>query len=383
MKRKEKNTSARSAVPEMTGPSPREQASRDVLYLAGCAVNGTLPDPQRIAGMDLQAVYDVACTHLLAAVASHALEAAGVQDPRFIQAKAMAIRKMALMDMEMAAVLARFEEAGIWYLPMKGALLKDLYPAYGIREMADRDILVDPDRADEVRGIMEDLGFTTTMFDRKYHDCYEKLPVSNFEIHRSIIGPYAGETMVRYYENVKDRLLKDEGNKYGRHFTPEDFYVFLVAHEYKHYSTAGTGLRSLLDVYVCLQKMKPDLKYVTAECEKLGVAEFERNGRELVLALFGGGEMTSAGRGMLAFMTSSGVYGSEEKRAENTLNEKGRLGYFLSRLTLPWYGMTELYPVLKKAPVLYPFCWTHRLVYAAIHKRQKVLYQLKAGLRRK
>ena len=42
--------------------------------------------------------------------------------------------------------------------------------------------------------------------------------------------------------------------------------------------------------------------------------------------------------------------------------------------------MLEMYPVLNKAPVLYPLCWLHRLVHAFFFKNKKVLYQLKAGL---
>ena len=64
---------------------------------------------------------------------------------------------------------------------------------------------------------------------------------------------------------------------------------------------------------------------------------------------------------------------------EETNNHKKK-GYFLSRLTLPYAWMLEIYPILKKLPVVYPICWTHRLLYALIHKNEKVMAQLKAGL---
>ena len=61
------------------------------------------------------------------------------------------------------------------------------------------------------------------------------------------------------------------------HFTPEDFYVYLVAHEYKHYVRGGTGLRSLLDVYVFLRRMGDSLDrdYIRRETDKLNITEFE------------------------------------------------------------------------------------------------------------
>lgn len=93
------------------------------------------------------------------------------------------MRKRGLMDAEMRTVFAQLEEAGIWYVPLKGSVLKEYYPEYGMRQMADCDVLFDKSRA----------------------------------------------------EDVKKRLIPDEGKKYGRHFSTEDFYVYVTAHAYKHY----------------------------------------------------------------------------------------------------------------------------------------------------
>ena len=32
-----------------------------------------------------------------------------------------------------------------------------------------------------------------------------------------------------------------EGSRYGYHFSDEDFYLYMLAHEYKHFSGSGTG----------------------------------------------------------------------------------------------------------------------------------------------
>ncbi len=203
---------------------------------------------------------------------------------------------MVIVDNEMARVLECLEAAGIWYMPLKGAVLKDLYPAYGIRQMGDRDILIDPDRAEDVRKIMESLDFTTEEYGKVHHDCYIKLPVSHFEMHRQLCDAMPGKQITEYYADVKSRLLKDEGNAYGWHFSPEDFYLYMVVHENKHYSSNGTGLRSLLDTYVYLKNVELDFEYVDAEAKKLGVAEFEKANRELAMHLFGGEMLTENDR---------------------------------------------------------------------------------------
>ena len=127
-------------------------------------------------------------------------------------------------------------------MPLKGSLLKDLYPRYGMRQMSDNDILFDSSRAEDVRQIMESMGFTTKHFGHGNHDVYFKKPVSNFEMHTSIINRN-NERMFEYYRNVKERLIKNDNDACGYHFSDEDFYIFMIAHEYKHYTGGGTGLR--------------------------------------------------------------------------------------------------------------------------------------------
>ncbi len=357
-----------------------KQVINDLIYLCSCAVNGCVPYAERVAEMDFAAIFSLAEQHMLTAVAAYALESAGILDHQFAQAQAMAIRKMVIMDDEMAKILVRLEAAGIWYMPLKGAVLKDLYPAYGIRQMGDRDILIDGGRVKDVRSIMEDLGFTTEEYGKHHHDCYVKPPVSHFEMHHALFEAMQGECITGYYSGVKGRLLKDEGNTFGWHFSPEDFYIHMTVHEYKHYSTNGTGLRSLLDTYVYLKNKNLDFDYIKAEAAKLDVAAFETANRKLALHLFGGVPLTEEDRHMLPRFVASGTYGNTECFTEKQLADKGRAGYFLSRLTLPYHVMLEHYPILKKQPVLYPFCWTHRLIYALIYKNERVKQQLKAGL---
>ena len=133
--------------------------TNDLIYLVSCAVNGVTPDAERVAGMDLDAIYNLASRHMLAATVAPALKAAGVQDERFAKALEHSALKSSTMDMEMDALFAELDAAGIWHMPLKGTVLQNLYPVYGMRQMSDHDILFDATRADDVRAIMEGLGF--------------------------------------------------------------------------------------------------------------------------------------------------------------------------------------------------------------------------------
>ena len=172
-----------------------------------------------------------------------ALESAGVRNQAFVQAMGKAVRKVAVFDVERALILKEMEKAGIWDMPLKGSVLKSLYPKIGMRQMADNDILCDPARMSDVCTIMESLGYSTnSTFGLSTHDIYFKPPVCNFEMHRALFGYGHDQRLVDYYQDVKSRLILNEGSQYGYHFRDEDFYLYMLAHAYKHFSNCGTGL---------------------------------------------------------------------------------------------------------------------------------------------
>lgn len=356
--------------------------AEDLIYLVSCAVNGVKADPERIAGMDMDALYKQANMHYLTATVAHALETAEVKDERFVKAKKHSALKNAQMDMEMAEVFAELDAAAIWHMPLKGTLLQHLYPVYGMRQMSDHDILFDANRADDVKSIMEKLGFSVEHFGASNHDVYHKEPVSNFEMHTSLFGSGHDEKMYKYYTDVEKRLL---GDGYEKHFSPEDFYIYMLAHEYKHYSVGGTGLRSILDVYVYLQKESLDMDYVATETEKLGIAEFETSNRALAQHLFSGKELTDADKEMLEYVLSSGVYGTMIHSVENKMKQNGwgKLKYSLNRFFVPvskknknYIAYSEYYPFFYKHKILLPLLPFYRVLRSL--KSGRLIRELKA-----
>jgi hypothetical protein len=214
---------------------------------------------------------------------------------------------------------------------------------------------------------MTDLGYTTTKYDEGHRDDYQKPPVSHFEMHRVLFTEENGEVFHDYYCNVKDRLIKDEGNEYGYHFTNEDFYIYMIAHEYKHYSWGGTGVRSLLDTYVFLKKFQGSLdwEYIKTECGKLEIGEFEEKNRELALAVFTAGSvegLTQEQEKMLAYFFGSGTYGTRENIISNGVKKSGKIGYVWKRIFPPMKAIEKHFPFFYKYKVLLPFLPFYRLL---------------------
>lgn len=203
------------------------------------------------------------------------------------------------------------------------------------------------------------------------------------------------DTFNEKYADVKQRLIPDAEVPYRFHFTPEDFYVFVIAHAYKHYSRSGTGIRTLADIYIMNQKLGGTLnwEYVDSELRGLGIFSYEHESRELAQKIFGIAELptkanlSEAEQQMLAYYLGASTYGTIENRILNQMQKlqpddgaftaRTKRKYLLSRI-FPGREWCKAYaPTVYKYPVLLPFFWVWRLIYKGITNRKKVTQEIK------
>lgn len=362
------------------------ETDRVLIYLISCALHGVTAKKEKLAAADLEALYVRAREHSLASLVSMALEWAHGLDgqpegtaKRWKNAKEKAIRKAILMDADRARVLQALEKAGIWYMPLKGVVMKEYYPVYGMRQMADNDILVDSAFQEQVRTIMESLGFHAVDYGKDNHDVYEKPPVSSFEMHMTLFSRLNSPEWQKLYEDIHDRSVKDEDNRFGYHLTHEDFYVYHTVHAYRHYSGSGTGLRSLTDSFVFLRKLEKELdwEYIRRETDRMGVSEYERVSRSLCKKLFAdptcpAQPLTEEEQKMAAFILGCGTYGSADSIVSNQISKltEGkktrfpRLRYVLNRIFPSKEWFFTYHPICRKHPWTIPFVNVVRLVKA-------------------
>ncbi len=135
-----------------------------MIYLTACAINDRMPRQERVERLELPNLFEVSQKHILTACVAYALESAGVKDNDFTQAKEKAIRKNILLDAERGNILRKLEAEKIWYMPLKGSILKDWYPKLGMRQMSDNDILCYSKKMAEVRDIFLDEGYECEHF---------------------------------------------------------------------------------------------------------------------------------------------------------------------------------------------------------------------------
>lgn len=377
-----------------------EKTSEILIYLMKCSLQNTKPEEAPLAHADLEALLRLAGAHSVAAMVCMALEKtaifAGADDAvkkHWREAKNKAIRKNMLLDAERAAIMMQLESAGIWHMPLKGSILKDWYPKPGMREMADNDILFDPSERKRVRGIFQSRGYKIVSFGKGNHDEYEKPPLYHFEMHVSLFHEMYPK-LAGQYRNVKEKLLPVDGTVCQFAFTPEDFYVFALAHAYKHYSGSGTGVRTLADFYVMNHHLGGVMNRdeVEQKLTRLGIAEYEQHSRVLAEKLFSGAcplpeiELNTDEKEMLRFYCDATTYGTIDNQIQNRLHElqgnaegitlRTKLKYCCARLFPGKEFCKYHYPFVYHHLWLLPFFWVWRIADKGISHRKKVKREL-------
>lgn len=374
-----------------------------MIYLVACGVNRIKPDMKYISDIDMEVLFRLSTYHLVEVLAGTSLKEAGTALPeQWTQKLSKSMRKNILFDNERKKIFDFMEQSGIWYLPLKGTVLKDYYPSVGMRQMSDNDILFDGTFSDRVRTYMESQGYVSESHGKGAHDVYMKNPVYNFELHRTLFEESGQPIMSRYYADVKERLILNDGSSYGYHFSDEDFYIYTVAHAYKHYSGSGTGIRSLLDFYVYLsaKEQSMDFEYIDRECEKIGLFEFEKQSRALCKKVFGKQALTSyeqftdslsaKEQEMLGYYLSSGVYGTTERGIKNRISgfrEKSgstsKFRYLVNRLFPDMEMYKSYYPFFYRHKLLLPIGWLYRLLRMIFSKKRRNSAVKEIGMVRK
>ncbi len=279
-----------------------------------------------------------------------------------------------MQERESERLFAALREAGIRFLPMKGAGIRTLYPDPDMRTSTDIDLYYDKSRREEADALMRSLGYEAEGADAN-HDGYVRGSVM-VEMHRNLLIDFA--RVDAYYADVFSRFPTDDGVQYR--MSDEDFYIYMTVHTMKHFITAGTGIRSILDVYIYLrEKPQLDRAYLERELDTLGLLSFHLMLEQLARVWFGGEAMPADLQGVSDYVLGSGTYGSGENRAANDMKSTGgRIGYLFSRAFPPYRLMAEKYPAVHRFPPLLPFFWIGRLFRAAFGRDRAMGREMRA-----
>ena len=257
-----------------------------------------------------------------------------------------------------------YEQAGIEYMPLKGTVLKALYPQPEMRTMGDADILIKLEQYPQIEPIMEGLGYR---FERDYdHELVWKNASLYLELHKRVV-PSNSKDFYRYFGTgwqLGSRLT----DLCRYEMSPENLFLYIFVHFTKHYRSSGIGMKHLLDLWVVIKRFaEMDLEYVCSCLKEMKLYDFYTYTMETVGVWFDGAEENDRTNLITNVIFNSGQYGTHDRGVVNRAilahrgsSARARCSELLLGIFLPYGEMKKRYGVLAKAPILLPIFWVVR-----------------------
>lgn len=331
--------------------------------------------------VDWNGLFSLCQKHQIVPLVYYGAICSGLGAPEmFLEATMQAVLQEQEQFNAFGQITAAFNEAGITYIPLKGSVLKHLYPKTEMRAMGDMDILIHPAQYDQIRPIMQGLGFSEIgESDHEYQ--WIKPPFVHVELHKKLI-PQSDPDYYAYFGEGWERFLPDAEHKHRYRMRSEDELIFLFAHLTKHYRGKGIGVRHFTDIWVYLKRNPAlDMSYINRELQTMGLDVFFGHVCDTVAVWFDGAEPNE----LIDFIThrvlTSGSYGTLERHQVSEAVRTSTIEQSISKakrkelwklIFMPLSEMRIKYPVLRRAPVLLPVMWVVRWVTAVFCKRGNI-----------
>lgn len=292
----------------------------------------------------------------------------------FDSARLQEIRQFVLQKDALEKISAALDAAQIPYIPLKGAVLRELYPAPEIRTSCDIDMLVHEEELDCAVAAIE----AATEFKaekRLYHDISMRSPTVHLELHFNIKENM--DNIDRLLTHVWDYAGSTEtGWRYA--LTPEYQIFHVIAHMSYHMVHGGLGIRPFLDLWLLREKTQYDESALRAMCAECGILTFYEKACALTSAWMAGTPLEPDLTALEDYALNGGVFGNAENSLASSQREKRGFRYLLSRLFMKRSLLETEYPELKKKPYLMPLCQVKRWMRLANpQKRKRVRNEIK------
>lgn len=271
--------------------------------------------------------------------------------------------KNRLQIQQTKVIFALFEEHGIEYMPVKGVVLKSLYPQSVLRAMGDADVLIHQEQYPQIQELLSYIGMTEEI-ESDHHYSWQAGDFK-LELHKRLIPSYDRDYYAYYGDGWGSARQVGQSSAY--YLGPEDHFIYLLTHFAKHYRGGSISAKSICDFWIWRNAF-PDMEeaYLSAELQKLELLDFYRNILDLLNTWFEGAAPTKAVEQITQTAFRGSVFDFEETMAVVSLINLTQKGFpisrsrwiYLLRTIFPAENVLKLrYPFLKKAPFLLPIAW--------------------------
>lgn len=260
--------------------------------------------------------------------------------------------KALMFDADLGTAKKIFNELKIDFIPLKGAVMRGLYPEKWMRQSTDIDVLV---RGREVRraaDALRDKGGFALLKEGRHHFVMSGPTGWILELHHSLSGEDtpAGAYLKRVWEFARPA----SGHE---HALPDEFFhIYHLSHMAGHFGGGGCGVRPFLDLHIMNGVMKAASEDMLSS---VGLGRFSHVADALSEKWFGDAGVSGADEMTLRveeILLGGGLFGSKENEVLLKRSvSKSRAAYLKDRLILPAADIKSKYPAAARHGFLVPF----------------------------
>ncbi len=265
------------------------------------------------------------------------------------------IIKIQKTEFQLSRLTQALSAAEIKHIPLKGSVIRKLYPEGFMRSSCDIDVLVNPDDLEKtVELLPEALGYK--YWGKTFHDVsFESFDGVHIEMHYDLIEEKADHDLANVLREVWQRSEPLE-NGYTYVMSNEMFVLYHIAHMAKHILVGGCGIRTFIDLKLLLDKLEFDKAVLEEMLQRSSLQKFAEQCYKMCDIWFGDGQHTELTERLQTYILGGSIYGSAKyqiavKRSEGV----GRFKHIFRLVFLPKKSLELIYPNLKKRPYLFPF----------------------------
>lgn len=345
------------------------------------------PKPDEIS---MEQILKVAQKHNLECISyDGAVQIAGEKDAeamkKWKRRRQMCTAQSMMQQREAEILFETMTKNKVRILPLKGIVLKRIYPKPEYRQMTDIDILADEEKRKKIQHIMEEQGYILDGRENEDTvDSYTKKPWMHVEVHDHLMA-----RRFKRKDQYQDVWKRSDREDFVYQMNWNDYYIFMMDHFARHFYQSGSGIRFLLDIYVFLKEKGNflDQNELEERFAVMGLKDFREEMEQLAQVWFGNLKSTEVTdrekeRAILlagTFGTRKHYYMSEQTK----IQEKYKFSWlvkpvYLLKRTFPgFYYMRERYPVLRKYPFLLPITWILRLFCGIIVRKKEIAKEIR------
>lgn len=309
---------------------------------------------------ELNILYKLSDTHDVAHLVGDALDKKGLLSDSEISQKfkkkvLLAKYRFVMLEAEFEDIVATLEKAKIYYMPLKGSIIRKFYPQEWMRTSCDIDVLIHEEDLEAVLDIYKEKNGYAIQKKNAHDVCVVSKSGIHVEFHYKLIEDDFVEKIDLPLLSVWDTSIKSE-NSYACSMSNELFYYYHISHIAKHFVMGGCGIRPFLDIIFINKKLLYDRNLAEKILNDGGVFQFCENCELLSKVWFENEKHNSLTLSMQNYILKGGVYGTiSNKVVSGQVSKGGKVKYLFSRIWMPYKNLIYLFPSLENRKILLPF----------------------------